>query len=171
VGPGVSTFYLDDTDTAVTAFTTFFTSIKSMFPPGITWTIPSEVDTMNATTGVLTGADTLTGGGTVTSSGTDTRFAAGVGARVVWNTTSVVNGRRVRGSTFLVPLENYCYASDGTLDATNMSTLQSAATALAGSGIPLIWHRPTGGLANGSTHAVTSGTVPDKVSTLRTRRT
>ena len=171
VGPGLSTFYLPDSATSVAGLVTFFGAISNKFPPGITWTIPGEADQIDPGSGTLTGATAMTGGGTAVSTGTDTRYAAGVGARIVWGTASVAGGRRIKGSTFLVPLEGYCYAGDGTLDATNASQMLTAVTNLLAA-MPLqVWHRPQPGGGAGFNVDVTSGTIPDKVSTLRSRRT
>lgn len=169
-GPGLTTFYRDDSVTSVADILTLFGSLANKFPPGITWTVPSEVDVMDASTGILTGGASMAGGGTQVSTGTDTRFAAGVGARIVWGTTTVIGGRRVKGSSFLVPLEGYCYAADGTLDATNASQIQTAVNTFVSGGDTVIWHRPSPGGSDGAQCPVTSGTVPDKVSTLRSRR-
>jgi hypothetical protein len=169
-GPGLTTFYLPDSATTVADVLTLFGSLANKFPPGITWTVPSEVDLIDPTTGILTGGAALAGSGTQVSTGTDTKFAAGVGARIVWGTSTVIGGRRVKGSTFLVPLEAYCYAADGTLDATNASQMQTAVNTFVTNTNYVIWHRPSPGGSDGGIATVTSGTIPDKVSTLRSRR-
>ena len=50
-------------------------------------------------------------------------FAAGVGARVVWETGAVRNGRRVRGSTFVVPIWSSAYETNGTLHTATINDL------------------------------------------------
>ena len=149
---------------------TFFNAIKGAFPAGLQWSIPSSGDTIDVATGQLTGGWT---GGTaaVVSAGPNTPYAAGVGAFVRWGTPLVVGGRRVKGRTFLCPLVSSLYDAAGTIENANLGTLQTAAGTLAAAGKLVVWHRPstlapTGGIAS----TVTSGTVPDKVTWLKTRR-
>lgn len=170
-GDGLTTFYWDQAATGMSAaVATFFDSIKAYLAIGSTITVPDAGDLLDDATGELAGSWSDGTTTTVATTGAG-GFAAGVGARVKWSTQGVVNGRRVRGSTFLVPLSSAQYQSDGTiLDATK-SVLQTAAnTMLAAPSSPLlIWHRPVGG-SGGSSYEATSGEVPDKVSWLRSRR-
>lgn len=97
---------------------------------------------------------------------------------VRWNTAGIVNSRRVRGRTFIVPVVNHVYAADGTLDTPDITTLQTAADAfIAASGsTPQVWSRPFPGSANdptprvGTAHNITTAVVPDKAVVLTTRR-
>lgn len=168
--PGLSTFYLRDEETDVSAVKTFFTSIKDNFPSALSWDIPNGGDVIDTATGALTGGWTGTNGGTVAATGGSGTFASGVGARVQWTTSTVINGRRVRGSTFLVPLLGACYSSSGDLAATQRGVMQSAATALAASDLTVVWHRPDAGASNGSLVDITGAVVPTRVTTLRSRR-
>ena len=172
VGGGVTTLYFDEAASGfVSAFTTFFDTIKLNFPVGVTWTIPDTGDLVDVVTGGITGSwsEGTTSVINATSAGD---YAAGVGGRIKWFTDGIVSGRRVRGSTFLVPLASDRYDSDGTLDNGYRSSMQTAAnTALSAvTGDMKIWHRPVGG-TGGSAHTVTSGSIPDQVSWLRSRRT
>lgn len=170
-GDGLTTFYLPQAETGMSAVVnTFFDSIKAYLAAGSTITIPDTGDLVDDATGELAGSWSDGSTSTVQTTGAG-GFAAGVGARVKWSTQGVVNGRRVRGSTFLVPLSAAQYQSDGTLLDATKGVLQTAANTMnnAFSSGLLIWHRPVNG-AGGSSHAVTSGEVPDKVSWLRSRR-
>lgn len=171
-GPGISTFYAVGTDGAALAAAVwdFFTSIKDEFPIGVTWTRPTGGETVDDNTGEING--TWTGGTGGTLSGTDSGpFARGVGMRIVWETAGVTGGRRVRGSTFLVPLGASRYQSDGSIiDArvTNVLTAGNAlVTAMAGALVILTRNTPA---HSGTSHEVTSVTVPDKTTWLTTRR-
>lgn len=169
--PGLSTFYYGVASPNVSDCVTFFTAIKGLFPAGVTWDIPSSGDEIDDATGTLTGVWAGSGGGTVTSSGAATSYAAGVGARVQWNTLVITGGRRVRGATFLAPLLGTGYDSSGTLESTGLTTMRNAATAYAASGVAKgIWHRPVSG-SGGLYAAINSATVPDRVTSLRSRRT
>lgn len=168
--PGLTTFYLRSAVTDVSDVKTFFTAIKDNFPSALSWDIPNGGDTIDETTGALTGGWTGTNGGTVAATGGGGAFASGVGARVVWGTGTVVNGRRVRGGTFLVPLLAACYSTSGDLAAIQRGSLQSAANALVTSDTTVIWHRPPKGGSSGQLIDITSANVPSRVSTLRSRR-
>lgn len=173
VGPGLTTFYADEGAGSMdpSEVVTFFDSIKALFPSTVTWTIPGEGDMLNEGTGELAGTWSASGGGTVAGT-SSASYAAGVGARVRWNTAGIVGGRRVRGSTFLVPLTVNHYDGQGTLESTAVSTLATAAGALVTglAGALVVWSRPAPGRA-GTMHAVTGSSLPDRVSWLRSRRT
>lgn len=174
VGPAISTFYCDP---AVASFNpdavkNFFTAIAGKFVGGVTWTIPNQGDTLEETTGKLTGVWGTTGGGTVSGSAGAADFAHGVGAQIAWKTANVQNGHRVRGRTFLVPMIAAAYKSDGNIDGGTVTVLQNAATALinAHAGSLSVWHRPKAN--SGGFHApITSAVVNNQISWLRSRRT
>lgn len=173
-GGGLSTFYFTDTSTpsAMTgAVNSFFTAIRTLFPTGIAWGIPSFGDIINDGDGQLVG--TWAGGtaSSVASSGGANAYAAGVGCRVTWPTNSIFRGRRVKGSTFLVPLITTTYETNGTIGPTPLSTIGTAAAAFQAtpSSIPVVWSRPGPGFA-GQSALVVGSSVPDKVSWLRSRR-
>jgi len=166
--PGVSVFYGDLAGSANADIKTFFTAIGGLFPVGLTWSIPGNGDLINDATGVLSGTWVNgAGGGTVAASGA-AQHASGVGAYVNWRTGAVVGTRRLMGRTFLAPLMNSVYDSSGNIVTANLTTLQTAASALVTAGSTVIWHRPNG--AAGSSHQPVAATVPDQVTSLKTRR-
>lgn len=173
VGPSVSTFYFNDAGTGFTAnLVSFFDAIKNRVPPGVTWSVPNSGDIINDATGDLEG---VWQGGTaqqVTGTGA-ALYSQGVGFRFVWNTGGVRGGRRVRGSTFICPMDGAMLDATGTLGSAQMATLVTAATSvITDSPNELrIWSKPHTGLSDGTSHAVTSVTVPDAISWLRSRRT
>ncbi len=172
-GGGLTTFYSDEgIGTPVLAnLVTFFNAIKALFPGGITWTIPDGGDLIDEASGALTGTWSESGGGVVTSTGGTSPYVAGVGARAVWRTSAIRGGRRVRGSTFLLPLLTTQYDASGTIGPTALSTLENAAQTLLGSATSIgVWSRPRPGLS-GALVPIDSVSVPDKVSWLRSRRT
>lgn len=149
----------------------FLNGIKANVPGNVTFTVPSGGDLIRDTDGELVGSWTTTGGGTVVGTGVG-GFAIGVGARIKWTTSGVVNGRRVRGSTYLVPLMAGSFETDGRVRAATITSLSTPLSALvtAQSGKLVIWSRPVGTRV-GSSHVVTAGTIPSNPSTLRSRRT
>lgn len=147
-----------------------FQAIASTLPSGVTIEVPSSGDIIDEATGQLTNVwDGPSPGGTVTGSASNAA-AAGVGAVVTWDTGGIVNGKRVRGRTFLVPLATAAYEADGTISASYLNEFPDFANALIGAQL-CVWHRPTTpGGSDGSNHEVTSFRLPDKVAILTSRR-
>lgn len=99
-------------------------------------------------------------------------YSAAVGACVNWQAVGIVNGRRLRGRTFLVPLAG-AFAPDGTLDNSFRTTLLTASNTFANStsGLDIsVWHRPSPGGSDGAAGQVTAATITDKTAVLRSRR-
>jgi len=166
--PGVSVFYGVELGTANADIKAFFTAIKDVLANPTSIAIPGTGDLIDDVTGALTGAwSNPSGAGTATSAGSNI-YAAGVGGYVVWNTASIFGRRRLKGRTFLCPLNVGGYDTSGTLLATPLGTIQTAANALVASGQTRVWHRP--GSTAGSAVAPISATVPDQVTSLRSRR-
>ena len=173
VGPSISTFY-ESPESGVggaDALETFFAAIADRIALNVQIVVPSSGDLIESTTGDLVGTWSDPGtGGTVSTTG-NSGFTQGVGARIVWNTNGIFNGRRVRGSTFIVPLGADAYEGAGAITATMINDMQAAADALVANTAPFgTWSRPTG-LNNGQFSVWTSARVPDAVSWLRSRRT
>jgi len=169
-GTGASIFFTEDPDDATAALGTFFNAIKGLFPTYVSWSIPSSGDTLNDLTGHLVGS--WSGGTAASITGTGGgASAAGTGMFVRWYTNTIVNNRKFLGRTFLAPVAVGAYASDGTLDAANQAAVQTAANALVAGSATVIWHRPPVGTFTGGTSAlVTSALVPDRVTSLKSRR-
>ena len=152
------------------AVLTLLDSIKTMFPTGMTFDVPSSGDVLDDSTGELTGAWSASGGGQVVGSGGGS-WAAGVGGRAVFETSNIHLHRRVRGSHFLVPLVVAQYDSSGTIANATLTAWQGTYNAFLAATTPdwRVWSRPNseGAFAVSS---VTACSFPDKVSTLRSRR-
>lgn len=187
VGGGVSTFYtVGSPTTLAAAVNTWCGVLKGVLPATTSLRVDDGGETFDESTGAPVG--TWSGGSfTPWLSATAGVYAQGVGMRVQWNTAGVTGRRRVKGSTYIVPLVGVYYSSDGTIDDTWLGTLQTASNALrtaAGAGFG-VWSRPTplrdpvtGDVIppppykyGGIMHDITSVTIPDKVSWLRSRRT
>jgi hypothetical protein len=100
-------------------------------------------------------------------------YAGGAGAVVDWLTGAFHAGRKVRGRTFLVPLTQAAFQSDGTLASAFQTAIQTAATTFAGtSPTPVVFSKKLiGGVGTSTLVAVvTSATVPDRTAILRSRR-
>lgn len=170
-GTGVSIFYGTFGSDLTVPLGTFFNAVKTNFPGAVTWDIPAAGDVIDETTGLITGAWTGGTAATIVATGAGA-YVGGTGAFIRWQTAGIVAGRRVKGRTFMAPMITTNFDAQGTILAGAVTSLQSAATTLAGTGILTIWHRPsTPGGSDGSQHPVVAATVPDKVTSLRTRRT
>lgn len=168
--PGYSLFYASSAGAAGAGLKAFFTTLTNKAPAGTTWDIPISGDTLDDSTGQVNGGWTDVGGGVVGPSSSSVSYAAGTGAFVNWQTAAIINGRRLRGRTFFCPIIATEYDTSGTLGSSMQTTLATAASTLAALGVLVVWHRPPVGGAGGSSSLVTSGTVPDKVTSLRSRR-
>lgn len=171
VGPSVMTLYEDAAVAGLpAAVVSFLNSIKANFPDNLTWTVPGGGDTFDVGTGTLNGTWSDGGGGTVT--GTDGgAFQLGSGFRIKWATAGIVNGRRVKGTTFMVPAASAVFSTDGRITAASQASLNAAlATYVAAvAGKQVIWSRPIPGRA-GTMHPITTATIPSLPTALRSRR-
>lgn len=178
VGPGVSTLYYNQTDMAgvPAAVLNFFDVISNFFPTGITWTVPSAGDQIDDATGDLVGAWAASGGGTTTSSGGAADYMPGVGARLRWATLGIHGGRRVTGTTFLVPLTEQEITA-GVVQSGTRASIETAAAALFAGALNLaVWGPPlppsqSHGSVPGAAFEVQSASVPSAMTWLRSRRT
>lgn len=176
--PGYTNFFFDgvlasdgSVEAAGLAVSDFFNAIEDRLPSGTTITVQPTADIIDETSGqimsVVDFAQPPTAAG-----GDVSGYSAASGAVVNWNTQDYLNGRRVRGRTFLVPLGKSAYDANGDISGATLTTLRSAADALVTAALihPLcVWHRPVNG-AGGSSHVVSSATVPDLGAILRSRR-
>ena len=172
VGGGVSTLYFNEAHSGFIAdIGGALTTGKASFPAGVTWSIENTGDLIDVETGALSGS--WTDGSNFSTSGTAAgSYSSGVGCRVRWATAGISGKRRVRGSTFLVPLAGASYDTDGTIGASTLTSLNTAWGSLFtnSEGNLMIYTRPVAGVG-GRAHAATGMTIPDRVSWLRTRRT
>lgn len=168
--PGVSVFYGAPGSSVNTDVKAFFTSIRAEFGTALSWTVPGSGDTIDSATGALTGSWSNPTGGGIVQGLSNTAYAAGVGAYVNWGTGVIANGRRVRGRTFLTNINAGDYDVSGTILTGAITSFTSAASTLYGTAKLVIWHRPPRGGSTGQACVVTSATVPDQVTSLRTRR-
>jgi hypothetical protein len=88
-----------------------------------------------------------------------------------WSTGAIVNGRRLRGRTFLAPMKSQAYSTAGVIDAAVVTSIVSATATLVAAGDLVIWHRPDPvSHTGGSSSQITGATIPNTVTSLATRR-
>jgi len=180
-GPGLQTsfYHLDSMwawsgyfQNALDGVVAAYSSALGLFSSGETITVQPIVDIFEDTTGEMLESyegdtDPLSGGGGATWAPTAT------GICVTWRTPGIVNNKRVRGRSFLVPVSGAAAEDDGTPTSTAIAQAQTWAAGMIGGLSPygdlVVWHRPING-AGGSSHIVTSNTVTDQFAVLRSRR-
>jgi hypothetical protein len=172
VGPSVSTFYSLVADVSVNnaALKTFYDAVAVQLASPMQLTVQESGDTLESTNGDLVDTWIATGTGGTTNTTGSTDFSLGVGARVKWLTGGTFHGRRVVGSTFLVPLGAPAFAGAGALATGFINVALPAAQTLVANSSLLIWSRPGPGASDGEVNQVTAAQVPDAVSWLRSRR-
>lgn len=150
----------------------FFDAMSNSLPNSVEVSINQQGEILDTLTGELTGYlddDTLL---EPVSGGPNTTYSGATGAVVNWLTGSVRAGRRVRGRTFLVPLDALSFDATGTLTNTALENVRSGAELLVDSA-PVtgfcVWARPANGMA-GLAAPVTGARVPDLAAVLRSRR-
>lgn len=182
--PGYSNFFFMESDpTASTdggsfasadAVQNFFNAIKSYLPNQAQVKVMTDVPVINPATGEMTDIRSAGTRTAIQGTGGSASYSAASGVVITWRTPGVKNGRRVRGRTFIVPTTTAAYDIDGSLHATGIGVFQTAAAGLIGAGTTQdfgVWSRPTApGASDGAWFTATSGTVPDKVAILKSRR-
>lgn len=99
--------------------------------------------------------------------------SAAAGACVNWSTANALNGRRVRGRTFLVPIGSAGLDTNGTLGAQFLTDMRAAANVLHADGADyrlVVWHRPSVLGIDGGAYDVISSSINDKTAILTSRR-
>jgi hypothetical protein len=152
---------------------TFFLSATPDLPNVVGIGFPGTVDQLNVVTGALEAQHTIAVPAAVVGAGAG-KFANAVGSCVTWTTSLVINGHRLRGRTFLVPMSSGGYDTDGTIDATFRSRVLAAAEIFrqAAGPVPLaVWHKPSPASPVVGVAAMVSGArMTDRTAVLRSRR-
>lgn len=180
-GPGVSTLFCQS-DAASgwgAATVALFTALRPYCPSGVFWDIPSSVDIVDEAENRLTGQFSIGGGGQVGANGGSSDYKPGTGFRIRWATSGVVGGRKVTGTTFIIPVLS-ALLPNGQLDGTTKTAVQSAvSTYISASGFnPIVYSPPVknvpdpkGRNRDGASSVIISGSVPSTFTWLRSRRT
>jgi hypothetical protein len=144
--PGVSTFYFLDTATCVQSLHDFFDSFKEDLVAGTILHIDSVGDVIEDSTGVVTGSWSTQPVPDVNGTGAGA-YAAPAGGVVSWKSATILDGRRLRGRTFLVPMPQSRFGDDGKILPAEVVKITAAAEALivAQDSSFVVWHRPFDG--------------------------
>lgn len=157
-------------------------ALKSHIPIECTYQVEPGGDLLEDTTGALTGAWSAAAVAPVT--GTHNALMSALsGAQIEWLSATILDGKRMRGRSFIVPLGGNDYTGSGSIGTTAVTAIKAAADTfqLAEAGGFCIWHRPRKAKAATAYHPavtaragghgmVTSTRVPSKCVVLKSRR-
>ena len=180
--PGVCTFYAINAPSVIGFVQSLWTAVITKMPTVVAAQVEGFGDTIEDTTGVISGSWSIAQPPQL-HGGASGPYSAPSGACLTWLTGTVLDGRRVRGRTFLVPMSDTFYAADGRINPSDAVDLNAACAQyvqnLGGAGV--VWHRPYAGRvatvklkarpAHVGGHAVITGSsVATKIAVLRSRR-
>lgn len=147
----------------------FFLALAPKFPNDVTISFPNELFEIDPATGNVLDIETVVAPASVAGTNTANWIGA-AGAQIIWETGVVVNSRRLRGKTFLVPLGANNFDNDGTLAGVPGGEIKAAAdnllSGLTAVGATLEVYSRTHHVH----HAALSSFVPDRSAILRSRR-
>jgi hypothetical protein len=174
--PGYSQFYQEVTGTIASqaqnghnAIRAAFNQVVTLLPADIDVTVDPVYQVMTVESGEVTTEDSVATPSAVVSGGFVSGWSGQVGVLVEWLTGQFIDGRRLRGRTYLVPLGN-AYDDDGTLPIGTLNAVGAFALQLWSAGLDfVVWHRPVAG-AGGSLATITDAAVRDHAAILRSRR-
>ena len=184
--PGYSRFTFEapvtiaDAGTITSKVRAFFNALVTLIPNGVTIQVQQAVPLYDEQTGILTDEISASSAPAIVT-GTalgGASMAGGAGAMIGWKTSSIWQGRRVQGRTFLVPLAGVS-EQNGTLLAAAITTIQTAGNGMIAGSTPAygVWAKKftvdaTGHKTqiDGSFFLATAISVPDKTGILRSRR-
>lgn len=150
---------------------TLFTALRERMPRPVNVAIDQEVGIFDDETGDLEEFLLLPVAPPIEGNGTLGPYSAPSGAAIEWRTGATVGNRRLVGRTFVVPLSQTSYDSDGTLTQAAHAALQLAANNYADESVsaPVVWSRPRPGRP-GVSATINAARVRDSVAVLRSRR-
>lgn len=162
---------------AVNAVRAFFNALTANIPDEVRIQVSPIVDTYDRGTGTLISSSVAASVPGVVAGTSTAGYAGGAGIKVVWNTGQIRNGRRVRGSTFIVPISAAVFTATGNVGGTFVTQVNNAAATMLSSlstgGTPMgIWSRPreVPSPRTGFATEVISGSCTLKSAILRGRR-
>lgn len=162
-----------DASDCLARFRAFWNAMSNTMVTGVTVTFDTTVLAYQDSSGDLVGAFTASPVASVASGGTGDVLPMQTQGLIRWNTSAIVQNRRVRGRTFVPAPSESQNTSAGDPAGTYVSGLAAGVAALMTAGstgsTPQIWHRPVN-QAGGLACPVTGGSPSTTWSVLRSRR-
>ena len=183
--PGYTTFYslLGDppsatADALAASFRAFFLILRLDIPTPVVITIDPTMEIIDSGTGVLNSISTAGTGPFSITFAAGGNYSSPSGGTVGWLTAGIHLGKRVKGRTYVVPLSNSSYETNGTLTGSQLTNLGEASRQrLAANPGAAIWARPRFSktlprtlVAPGAAFAISGHVVRDKAAILTSRR-
>jgi len=179
--PGIhTTYWLGASSTPVTAdavdvhgrVRAFWDGVKTLTATGVTITFPGPIDVLDHTNGNL--QFTLNGGlpTNVVSTGSS-ELPKATQLILGYATTLVINGRFLKGRSFIGPLSTATNTGGSVTAASNVTLLAACAALTSGAtaSTQVVWHRPTASNPTaGAVSAVTGYSTNTEFGVLRSRR-
>jgi hypothetical protein len=190
-GPGLSQLaFVDNVDegfpdagqaqAAVNAVRQFWDTIKAHITADVTLTVSPVVDSYDVGNGALLASISAATAPNSVSGTSATAYSMASGMKVSLNTENIRNGRRVRGSLFIVPAAQTVYTTNGTVDNAVRTAVNTAGLTMIGGFFAsnldvVVWSRPLPdnhpqAPRDGAVSAVIGVETSEKVAVLRGRR-
>lgn len=176
-GGGVCTLAVSDPDDDSQAqayldnVEAFWTETAVALDSNVTFQVEGNPARYAASTGELQQIFSADGSGVITGGVSGQAVPRAAQALIRWHTADIVNGRSVRGRTFVPGIPASQLTDAGGLASDFVTQLRGEAEELLADtgGSLVVWHRPVNG-AGGSEHLVTSASVWDQFAMLTSRR-
>lgn len=177
VGGGVQTFAfsdpVDDLAAAalVNAVDTFWSAVAANLTFDITLSVEANPSRYAASNGVLQEVFTAAAPGPVTGSVSTDPVARSTQYLIRWATADIVDGRVIKGRTYVPACPASQIRDDGTVEPALIAIIDALGEDLItdSGGLLSVWHRPIAG-AGGSEHLVTGVSGWNEWAVLRGRR-
>jgi hypothetical protein len=187
-GDGVATMYFASPTDVLPAVQNLWIDLVNLMPVNVVVQTEPGGDVINEANGQLVSSWSDSPQGPLSGNSAQP-YPAPAGFVLGWRTDTILDGTRLQGRTFVVPVTSAFYATDGTILTSVVEGIQvNIDTFLAALGTAfVIWHRPFEGAPavpptstkpgkaarpahDGGHGIVTSGSVKDRVAILRSRR-
>jgi len=165
-----------DCSSALSNQHTLLSGFSSAIPAAVTWTPQAEHRALDPGSGLVNSFINASAVPAAITGSNSSDYAAGIGARIQWRTSTVLNRRLMKSASFIVPLAGSAFTLDGSIapaiSGAGTTLADAYLTAMQGNGLAAVaWHRPAKGTTSGGeAAAITSGTVGPTPSGLRSRR-
>lgn len=190
-GPGITQLYVRngsnfgpltaaERQAAVNAVRAFWSALSGYLPDNIALTVSPVVDEYNVPSGDLEASGSAGTAPTSVIGTSAAAFSMASGVKVNLNTTTIRNGRRVRGGIYVVPAASTVYTADGAVGSAIRTAFNTAGaallSALSTAGLQLVvYSRPLpagvpNGPRTGDAAPVTNIETNEKGAVLRGRR-
>jgi hypothetical protein len=134
-------------DSWTTAVDALYSPVMGWFPLDVSYTVDSIVEFYDGVDGSLQGEVGATAAHVGHAGGADGAYGNGIGALLKWNTGGLFDGHRIRGRTYMVPLDQVAFDTAGTLKGDCINSFLVGANAylaaMATAGLSaLVWGQP-----------------------------